>query len=900
MALSNRCIIAGRNGRHDGIVAEAGSADLRRDLPMIQLLEREKFLASLAADLKAAAAGAGRTVLVSGEAGIGKTSLLENFVQQNTVGHVLWGSCEALFTPHPLGPLHDLARGSHRHLEALLGEGTSRAALFTAILDELMAPPSPSILILEDIHWADAATLDLIKFLGRRIHRGRALMILSYRDDELDSAHLLRSIFGHLPSRHVTRLALPRLSSSAVAALAAGSGQSDAGLYDATCGNPFFVTEVLANPSGGVPVTVRDAVLGRASKLTRAARDVLDLASIVPRAVEASLIDIVLSPDLGAVEECMTSGLLLAEERTMRFRHELARVAVEESIPKPRARRLHARTLAALLAQSSGAIALARLVHHAQLAEDSAAVLRLAPLAAREAVSRGARREAAAHCRVALSFADGLPDADHAALLEDYAGHCFELSDLAAAIPAREKAIDLFGKIGDLARQSECLAAHAMPLVRALRNADADQASRRAIALAETLPAGPVLARAYATEAYLRMLNRDYMEAVAWGEKAIAMADRFQTRDVLASAYNSMGAALLFVDYPRGCEYVTTGLRIASELGDGGAGVADAYVMLGTASGELYQFSNADHYLTEGVAFARAHDLDRLGGYMEAWQSLTDLYQGRWDAAGERANAVLARELGGSTNRLMALVALGRLRTRRGDPGAADILDEALALATKTGTLQRVAPVRCARAEAAWLVNDLPGVRGEALAAFELAREKSHPWFLGELAYWLWRAGDVMEAPAACAPPYALQISGEWNAAAAAWDAIGCPYEKARAFTDGDEHAQRMALAIFDRLGASPMAERLRQQMRSAGVPAIPRGPRRSTLGNAAGLTLREVDVLALVARGWQNSHIATRLSRSPRTVEHHLAAILGKLDARSRIEAVAIARERGILPQNG
>jgi DNA-binding CsgD family transcriptional regulator len=861
-----------------------------------QLLERDTFLASLSADLASATAGDGRTVLVSGEAGIGKTSLLEHFVRAHPAARVLWGACEALFTPHPLGPLHDLARQSSGRLRTLLGDGSDRAVLFSAVFDELAAAPTPTLLILEDIQWADAATLDLIKFLGRRVHHAPALMILSYRDDELDSTNLLRSTLGHLPSRHVTRLALPRLSPTAVALLAGAATRRDDDLYAVTGGNPFFVTEVLANPDGSVPATVRDAVLARASNLKCAARDVLELASVVPRAIETWLIESLLAAPVEALEECVASGLLLAEACTLRFRHELARVAVAESIPRQRIRFLHAKVLAAL-ERSSEVISLARLVHHADLAEDSAAVLRLAPLAAREAASRGARREAAAHCRMALTLAYKLSDGDRAALLDDYASHCFELDDLANAIRARETAIELFGRTGDLARQSEALSRHALPLVRALRNADADAASQRAIAIAATLPPGPRLGSALATEAYLRMLNRDYADAIAWGHKAIALAEQHDDRETLAVAYNCVGAALLFVDYARGCDYLQTGLKIAGTLADGGVRSADAYAMLGAGSGEVYQFAIADRFLTEGVAFARARDLDRLADYMEAWQATVNMYRGCWKLADEQALQYLHCQA--SPDRLMALVALGRLRTRRGSPGADEALDMAQDLADRAGTLQRVAPVRCARAEVAWLAGDLARVRREARAAFELACDQGHPWFVGELAYWLWRTGDLKCAPAACAEPFALQIGGHWREAAAAWEKIGCPYEQARALADGDETAQREALVIFDRLGAGPMADRLRQQMRAAGVRAVPRGPRASTRGNSAGLTAREVQVLALVANGWQNARIAERLSRSPRTVEHHLAGILSKLDACSRNEAVARARARGIIPQH-
>ena len=865
----------------------------------MSLLERTGPLAALADGLAHARAGEGRAILVSGEAGIGKTSLIEAFVRSTTDVHTLWGACEALSTPHPFGPVYDIVGETRRPLQALLADHGDRAALFAGLLDELGTGPQPTILVLEDVHWADAATLDLVKFLGRRIHRVHALMILTYRDDDLAAVRQLRAIFADLPSRHVARVGLARLSAAAVATLADRIDLDAARLHAATGGNPFFVTEVLANPDAAVPATVRDAVVARADRLAAGARDVLDLAAIVPRAIDPSLIAAVLAPSVEAIDECLTNGLLIADGRLLRFRHELARVAVELAISPAKARALHARTLAAL-ERSSQPVELARMVHHAHLADDAEAVLRHAPLAAAEAASRGARREAAAHCRVQLAYGDSLSDTDRAALLDAYAGHCFELNDLDAAIVAREEAIVLFEKIDDRANQCRSLADHAMPLVRALRNADADDASRRAIVIAETLPPGPLQAKACATEAYLRMLNRDYRDAIAWGERAIALAERFDAQDTRASAYNSVGAALLFVDYPRGVEFVTTAMDIARALSDGGAGVADAYVMLGTASGELHRYEAAERYLDEGIAFAHAHDLDRLRGYMEAWQALVDVHRGRWSVAGDRANAVVERERAGSTNRVMALVALGRLRTRRGDPGLDAVLDEALVLAERTGTLQRIAPVRCARAEAAWLRDDADAVRREVAAIIPLAESKEHPWFVGELSYWRSLVDGIGQASAACAAPYAAQIEGRWREAADAWAALGCPYESARALAEGDEAAQRQALEQFDRLGARPMAERLRRRMRRAGTQAIPRGPRESTRGNDAGLTARELQILRMVADGWPNARIADALSRSLRTVEHHIASILAKLEVGSRSEAVEAARTRRILAQDG
>jgi DNA-binding CsgD family transcriptional regulator len=900
---------------------------------MKPLLEREVFAAQLAAAYEALgqqASGGGKLLLLAGEAGIGKTSLLEQFAADlrrqpvqgpRAAGTVLWGGCEALLTPHPLGPLHDVARTGLGRLKSLLDDGSPRAVVFDHVLGQLSGAPRPLLMVLEDAHWADAATLDLIKFLGRRIQQTRALLVLSYRDDEVGAAHPLRVVLGELPPAHVLRLQLPRLSAQAVAQLArqaaggvaagGASGVDSVRLFEVTGGNPFFVTEVLAaHGHEAVPATLHDAVLARAARLGAAARQVLDVVALAPRSMELALLDAVLGAEAAAAsDDCISAGLLTplpgaqdgSSGDALRFRHELARVAIEDALAPARRRQLHARVLKVLGAPGSPwARQHARLVHHALLAGDQAAVLRLAPLAEHEATLRGARREAAAHCRAALAQAATLPPLQRAELLERYAQHCFELNDYAHAHLARSEAIALFEQAGAPAAQCAAQSALARLLVRMLRNAEADAACQQAMQLARTLPGhdNTELARAYATWAYLRMLNRDYQEAMDWGRQAIALAEPLPDKTILAAAWNAVGAAQMFVDYAGGVQAVQTSLGLARALPDGGAAVADAYVMLGTASGEVFQLQPAQAFLHEGLAFARARDLDRFANYMGAWQALIAVYQGDWDAAGASANALLAREPFGSTNRIMALVALGRLRTRRGDPGAQEVLDEALALAERTGTLQRIAPVRCIRAELAWLQGDSERAQREAQAAFALAQAKQHPWYAGEMAWWLWRCGALERVlPPHCAPVYADMLQGRWQDAARFWQQLNCPYERATALTLGDSEAQRQALQLFELLGARPAAQRLRDSMKEAGVPAIPRGPRASTRANPAGLTARELEILALLAGGLHNAQIAQRLSRSARTVDHHVAAIFAKLGADSRAEAARLAREQGLLP---
>jgi DNA-binding CsgD family transcriptional regulator len=251
----------------------------------------------------------------------------------------------------------------------------------------------------------------------------------------------------------------------------------------------------------------------------------------------------------------------------------------------------------------------------------------------------------------------------------------------------------------------------------------------------------------------------------------------------------------------------------------------------------------------------------------------------------------------------MALLALARVRVRRGDPGADAALDQGLALTGPHNTLQRIAPLRAARAEAALARGDAGTAADEVAAALPLAVAHGHPWLIGELAYWGWCAGSLTEPPAGCAEPQALEIRGDWRAAAAAWQSLGCPYEQARALAGGDIASQRDALVMFSALGARPAAEAVRRRLGAAGVRDLPpraRGPRASTRGHAFGLTTRELEVLQLLCDGLRNAEIAARLHRSVRTVDHHLASVFAKLGVDSRLAAMHAAQRAGLGAQFG
>lgn len=856
----------------------------------MDLLERDGDLRELSAAMDEVIGGTGRIALVSGEAGIGKTMLVEQFARQHArAARVLWGACDALFTPRPLGPLHDIASHTREPLRALLAADAGRQAIFAALLEELNG--RPTVIVFEDVHWADEATLDLLCFLGRRIMRTTALLILTYRDDELDPRHPLRRVLGDLVVSPATRgLALQSLSERAVRTLIGRRPMDAAALHRQTGGNPFFVTELLAS-SGDQSATIRDAVLARAARLSPPGLAVLQAAAVIGPRIEPRVLAAVTGTEARAAEECLAIGMLVAHTELLTFRHEIARQMVLASISPPRRMALHRMTLDVLKHLPGARDDLSCLAHHAEAANDREAVLAYAPAAAQQAVAASAHREAAALYALALRFAADLPADQHARLLEQYAQECNRTDQREIGVRMLRQALERWRIAGNPMREGAVLASLAAMLIGLGRDAEADQCARAAIALLSEYPHSLELAQAYRTQAVLDMIAHKFDAAITWAERGLALAEQLSDRGEQYLARTILGSSWMFLDYARGCRQLEQSLAAAHEDGEHFAAVY-AYVQLGSSSSELHHFRRAERYLRAGLACAAQHDLDRFRYYMLAWQAWTRLHLGAWDDAAEAAGVVLHDAPKSTTSALMALTALGRLYLRRGDPRATELLDEALMLTKQIRNIDRLGPLYTTRAEAAWLRGDREQAVNEARAAYDLAVSAHHEWYAGELAFWRWRAGDPVQAPEWVAPAFALQIAGDWRGAADEWARLDCPYERARALAEGDSTAQLAALGIFDQLGARPAADALRRGMRAGGVRRIPRGPRPSTYRNPFGLTTRQLDILALVSAGLSNTQIAARLYLSPKTVDHHVSAMLARLDVHSREDATALARQ--------
>ena len=854
----------------------------------MDLLERDGDLEVLNRALADAERGSGSVVLIGGEAGIGKTRLVQSFSDVNADdARILWGACDDLSTPRTLGPFRDIAGQVDGALKDAVIEGT-RGEVFDAVFDVVANTGRPTVVVIEDVHWADGATLDVLKFLGRRIDRAPVTLVLTYRDEEVPDNHPLMLMFGDLPGSALHRVYPAPLSKPAVAELASGYAGSVEDLFSLTRGNPFLVTEALLTPAGGVPANVRDAVRTRASRLSPTGRAVADLISVVPGQTELWLIEGFPEFDPRALDECHQRGLVEYDSVHAWYRHELVRGAMEESLEPQRRRVLNAYVVEALSGHEAD---VARIVHHARQAGDGDAIARYAPLAARRAAAADAHHEALAHYRLAVEYTRGIPAEERARLLTDYAVECYLSNEAVEGVAAAAQALELWRAFGSVLDEGDVLCWLSRLYWWLGKSERAVSTGLAAVHVLDSVPRSKELARAYSNLGQLFMLAQRSDAAEEWANKAIAVARELDDQDTLAHALNNLGSTRLRAGDSEGFALLEESLEIAiRERFDDHAG--RAYANLVWVSLDYRQYNKAERYIEDGLAYAQSKELAGNTYYITAERARYGFECGRWAQAERDARWVLSQPEEPGITRMPALAALARVQVRRGDPEAEATIEQALQLVEPTGELQRIAPVAIARSELAWLRGDIEGIKGPITEAYRLAMGARQPWIADELTFWMWRATGIAEPLDGPDTPYTLQTSGRWREAAAAWAEIGCPYEQATALMDSNDAVDLLeALALLDDLGAVPAASNARRTLRRMGTQGVPRGPRQETRSHPAGLTPRQVDVLELVAEGLTNAEIAERLFVSPKTVDHHVSALLTKLEVATRQEAAAMAR---------
>jgi len=777
-------------------------------------------------------------------------------------------------------------------LEELCRAGAAREDLFRALLRQVSEPCTLSVLVVEDIHWADEATVDLLRFLGRRLRDDPVLLIATYRDDGLAAGDPLRVALGDLATQRSTRrVGLAPLSAEAVRILAGTSSLDAAELYRLTGGNPFYVTEVLQAGLGAVPSSARDVVLSRAGRLSRESREVLDVAALIGTRVELDLLNSVTASALPVLDELLVSGLLGEDGGWLRFRHEIARLAVEQAVAPHRRAGMHARILAALW--SLGCEDDARMAFHAEAAGDRPAVLHYAPRAARHAAELASHREAAAQFERALRFAADADPTVVAGLYDGLASQLMLVGRLQGAVDAGEQALELWRQAGDRVREGGTLRNLSYSLERLGQGPEAVAAAETAVTVLEPLRPTVELARAYANLARARLLTSKYQAAIDLAVRAQAMAEPLGALDVLSDALNTQGCSVAHMG-GEWISYLRSALDIALSAGlDDQA--ARGFKNLSGTYFDQRRFAESERYFTEGVAYCSEHDLDTSAAFMRGDRVPALERTGRWDEAVALGTELLATASVSPLYRVGPLQALGVIRARRGEPDPWEYLDEAAAAADGSGEPQWIIPVQLARAEVYWLQGDPHRAAQEAERADDVAAG-SDGWECGEIAVWLRRTGSPRPPRGELAGPYRLQVAGESVEASRLWAGLGCPYEVALALHDaGDEAALREALRLFTGLGAAAAAQLTRHKMRQLGIRAIPAGPRTATRADPLGLTRREREVLDLICAGHSNAEIAAKLVLSTRTVDHHVSAVLVKLGAPTRGAAAARAARLGL-----
>jgi ATP/maltotriose-dependent transcriptional regulator MalT len=858
----------------------------------MRLLERGAQLDGLSAALERARAGRGATVLISGEAGIGKTALLAEFADRVAGrARVFKGACEDLLTARTLGPFRDMARDLGG---ALAGAGTDgRDALMDTLVAEMSFRQRPAVVIIDDAHWADHASLDIVRYLARRVHELPALLVVSYRGEELSDDHPLWRVVGALAGPAVLRLELTGLSDAAVAELTASAGLDPGPVVAAVDGNPFFLSELLAAPGAGVPTSIRHAVLARAGSLPEACRVALEQLAVVPNEVAAWLIDSIVD-NPATLEPAERRGMLVPCYGGVRFRHELARRVLEESLPRSRRVALHRRVFDALV--SAGAEA-SRLVHHAVAAGDDRAVVRYATAAAREAADARGHREAAAFARLALQHGPNLPGLDAAALHGLAAHALYSLNRFGAAAEHADRAVEFWDAAGTtpLALGDALLISARMSTLLADPAAAWAKASR-AVEILEPLGPSRALALAYSTLGSQDALQTRFESAVSRLDRAVAVARKTGSDDVLAYALGYRGVSTVSGGDESGLADLRQAVEIAERIGHADYLTVAAHnlAVVLMRSGRVRE---AVPYLQLGAQVAQEHRLDTAAFRIEAQQCYVLILQGGWDEAERRLRGLLDTAADPGANAVNPLAFLGRILARRGDPGAAGHIEEAWRLAGATGEDQKMAVAAGARIERLWLTGELAAVRAVGAELLPVAVRAQHVFLRAEVLRYQRRAGERVEPFDGCPAPFAAGIAGDWAAAARLWELAGNPYEQALELAESPDSAVvRQALAILDGLGAAAAAGICRRRLRRAGIVDVPRGPRAATKANPGRLTDRQLEVLALLAAGCTNAEIASRLFVSARTVDNHVAAVLRRLGVRSRRDVRQAAADIGLL----
>jgi DNA-binding CsgD family transcriptional regulator len=858
-------------------------------LIMARLLERDEELRDLAALARRVGRDPGRVVLMRGEAGVGKTAVISELVTgADPAVRVLQGWCDPLVTPRPLGPLIDALAGLDRRVvDGLVSalDGGDTGGVYRRLLEVLRSGPR-WLWVVEDMHWADGATLDLLRFLGRRISGLPLLLVMTYRDDEVGPQHPLAAAIGDVAtSAAITRIGLTPLSRDAVAELSAGSGLNATDLHRLTGGNPFYVTEILgAGPDrDGLPHSVAEAVLGRLARLSDAGRDTAHAVAVCGPRASLALVHAICPRAKDGMDECLRAGVLVAEDGVLGFRHELARRATLDQIPDHERQVLHRGAMDVLSATPVEPDGLAALAFHADQSGDDDAAVRYGIAGAQRAAALDANREAAELYALALRHAHNVPAEQKVLWIEGHAFARYLYGDADTSASLWRQAITMRRAMGDRLGEGEDLGLLSHLLWASLgRFGEATEAARSSLELLEQLGPTKQLARSLANSVALSVASYDLM-ADEYATRAIELGTAVGDQGAVMSARCLTALSSVMQGGP-GWEDIETTWRAAMSDKELAEHVGIVGGAIGWTAALHHDLDRAQRYSDELSKFCDADDL----GYYEVMPvvvaALVALQRGDWSSAIASAEEAFTRRGLTDVNSTMPRIAVALVRARRGEKQTGPPLDPPADNA-EPGDFFFFSPAWAARAEIAWLDGDDEAAAAEAKRALAVAGPRADPWLTGRLQRWLHLAGDGTQTISDPPTPYQMETNGDWQVAAAEWERLGCPYDAALARLGGDLDAVQSAATTFRRLGARAATRRAQQRLTELRGPTTPGRASHSKI-DPHGLTRRQREVAGLLAAGNSDAAIAAALHLSPKTVGHHVEAILAKLGVANRVQA--------------
>ena len=868
----------------------------------MELIERAGFLASLQTKFDNVTRGEGHCVLIGGEAGIGKTSLIKAFCNSKKNDYKIYqGTCDALFTPRPLAPFYDIVWQMEGETWENIVNITDRSRLFAGFLHKLENQKQTIIIVFEDIHWADEATLDFIKFLARRITQFRCLFILTYRDDEIHSSHPLRNVLGQLAPGLFTRLQLTSLSRKAVEKLAQEKGWNGEDVYSISGGNPFYVTEILANYSLGIPDNIKDSILSVYNRMDEKAKHIWKILSVFPSAFEIKYLE-KMAPSYGtAIEHYLDLKILILDKGLISFKHELYRRTIERSLSPFIRIDLNKKILDLFRESFETNHEIERIIHHAKNANEYDTIVRYAPLAARQAAALGAHIEA---CKLYLSAIEYYQGTDKNMLIqfyEPYAYECYLTNQIKEAIIYAGKLLNLLREKNDTEKIGNCLRFLSRLWWLDGNRKKAETLAEQAMEELKSNLSSATNAMAYSNMSQLKMLFDQFEECIAWGEKAIVIARKLGDEETLSHALNNVGSVRMLIQSSEqeGIELLQQSLEIALKNSyHDHAG--RAYTNLANIGVRTKKYVFAKKILEEGLQYCEKRDLDSWKSCMLSFKARLHFETGDWKEACNISDILLKNGNQPTAVTILALVVIASIKMRTSNSDVLPLLLEAKTKAFETMEMQRIIPSLVALLEYEWLTGKTVIKKEDLDQATGMIGQSINSIENNEFAFWLLKArkqilplidalNDVYEG-------YDVSNIRKAQEAAALWEKAGCPYAQAVTIFEGDVEDKKQAIKIVHELGASVVFEKMKLEMRTSGIRSIPRGIRKSTQANPAHLTGRELEVLQLLREGLQNKEIGARLFISDRTVSHHISSIFFKLDVNSRAKAVKAAIQLDII----